>query len=257
MAHSCHCVLRPDGSGPDLGDAGVQRFRVFNWSFTGSQSVADSLRPHGADRFFESSRGFHHPAHWPIAMVAAGLVVFFGLHRRWVAGLRRFAGAGFRSFFFGKRGRVFLLLAVVWTAIIWAPVALSLESWLQNFPSEKYAVGLVLALLFLYLLGLAVLFIWSVVSRWIKIKTGVSLPASLQTGWQSFWKNKSNLLMVLVGFVALQIFLVGVYWLLESVSGMTSPLLVLIFFVVQQAFVFFRIQIRQMMYASFSALTVT
>ena len=61
--------------------------------------------------------------------------------------------------------------------------------------------------------------------------------------------------MVLFGFVALQIFLVGVYWLLESVSGMTSPLLVLIFFVVQQAFVFFRIQIRQMMYASFSALT--
>jgi len=166
------------------------------------------------------------------------------------------SGAGY-FFSFVKIGLLFLMLAVVWTAIIWAPVALSLESWLQNFPSEKYAVGLVLTLLFLYLLGLAVLFIWSVVSRWIKIKTGVSLPASLQTGWQSFWRNKRNLLMVLFGFVALQIFLVGAYWLLESVSGMTSPLLVLIFFVVQQAFVFFRIQIRQMMYASFSALTAT
>jgi hypothetical protein len=37
--------------------------------------------------------------------------------------------------------------------------------------------------------------------------------------------------------------------LLEALIGMTSPGGILVLFIVQQAFVFFRIQIRQMIYA--------
>jgi len=163
---------------------------------------------------------------------------------------RAFWTGGIEYFFpFLKIGLFFLFLAVVVTAVIWVPVAMSLESWFQDFPSENYAVWLVLGLLAVYLTGLAKLYIWSVVSRLVHIKTGASVVASLNSGRRIFWKKKWSLLGLVMGFLGLQAFLLMVYWLLESTSGMISPLLILVFFMLQQTFVFFRIQIRQMMYA--------
>ncbi len=163
---------------------------------------------------------------------------------------RNFWQAGAAYFFpFLKISLFFLLLALVWTVVILLPIALFLEPSLQSFPSEKYSVWLVLGLLSLYLLGLAKLYIWSVVSRLNKIETGASIFTSLKNGRRVFWKQKWALLGFVLGFVAFQFLLLVVYWQLEAFIGMTSAALILVFFVVQQAFLFFRIQIRQMMYA--------
>jgi len=169
------------------------------------------------------------------------------------AGGRNFWTAGAAYFFpFLKISLFFLLLAFIWTVVILLPIVLFLEPSLQYFSSEKYSVWLVLGLLFVYLFGLVKLYIWSVVSRLYKIETNASMLSSLANGRRIFWKKKWALLGFVLGFMALQLLLMFIYWQLEAFSGMTSAALIGVFFVVQQAFVFFRIQIRQMMYAGIS-----
>lgn len=166
------------------------------------------------------------------------------------AGGRNFWTAGAAYFFpFLKISLFFLLLAFIWTVVILLPIVLFLEPSLQYFSSEKYSVWLVLGFLLLYTFGLIKLYVWSVLSRLSYVETGASTFKSIQNGWLIFWKKKWALLGFVLGFMALQLLLMFIYWQLEAFSGMTSTALIGIFFVVQQAFVFFRIQIRQMMYA--------
>ena len=169
---------------------------------------------------------------------------------------RYFWQAGAEYFFpFLKISLFFLLLALVWTVVIVLPIALFFEPSFQYFPSEKYSVWLVLALLSLYLLGLAKLYIWAVLSRLNKLETGASFFASLKNSRRVFWKQKWTLLGFVLGFVALQFLLLVVYWQLEAFGGMTSAGLIVLFFILQQVFVFFRIQIRQMMYAGIALIS--
>ncbi len=169
--------------------------------------------------------------------------------------VRAFWQGGAEYFFsFLKISLTFLLLALVWTLLILLPLGVFFEPSLEYFTSEKYTVWLVLCLLALYLMGLIVLLIWSVVSRIVKIQTGAGIAKSLQNGWQIFRKNKRGFLGFMSGIVAFQIFLVLIYWLLDASIGMTTPLNILVLFGVQQAFVFFRIQMRQMMYAGVGCL---
>lgn len=165
-------------------------------------------------------------------------------------------GAGY-FFPFLKISLVFLLLALIWTAIIWLPVAIFLEPSLEYFPSEKYTVWLAICLVLVYLGGLAMLFLWSVISRVLRMKTCASIAGSVIPGWRVFRNSKWKFLGLLAGFCGVQFILILAYWLAEASSGMTSPVLIVVFFVVQQAFVFFRIQLRQMIYAGVSLLTGT
>lgn len=156
---------------------------------------------------------------------------------------------GARYFFpFLKISLLFLVLVLVWTALIFVPIAMFLQPALDYFISEIIPVWTVLGLLVLYVVGLVKFFIWSVVSRLYHIQTGASLTGSLKNGRRIFWKKKGALLTFTFGFFALQVLLFVIYWWLESMSGMTTPVLIAVFFVLQQAFVFFRIQIRQMVY---------
>ncbi|MBK8193935.1 MAG: hypothetical protein IPK76_12270 [Lewinellaceae bacterium] len=169
----------------------------------------------------------------------------------------RFFWQGGAVYFFPflKIGLFFLALALVWTALIWIPTAVLLEPSLEYFSTEQYPVWLVLLLMVVWLLGLAVLFVWSVASRLQHLSTGMSVAGSLADGWRVFRSRKAHLLGLLTGFVALQMLLVVLYFTLEGYSGMTSVPLIPVFFAVQQAFVFFRIQIRQMMYAAIAETT--
>lgn len=150
---------------------------------------------------------------------------------------------------FLKIGLLLLVPLLLWTLIIWMPFGLCLEASLLYFPSEAYTVWLAVGLMIVYGIGLAVLFVWSVLSRLAIIQTGVGIGASLRQGWRLFRGNKRRLLGLLGLFLLLKSALLALYLMLEAATGMQSPLLILVFFVVQQVFVFFRIQIRQMVYA--------
>lgn len=168
---------------------------------------------------------------------------------------RTFWQGGAEYFFpFLKISLLFLALALVWTILILMPLALYFQPSIEYFPSEKYSVWMAISLMVIYLLGLTVLFVWSVISRFVRINSEASIIRSVRKGWTVFRQKKWGLLGLMAGFIALQLALLAIYWLLEAFTGMTSPGLILFLFVAQQVFVFFRIQIRQMMYAGIGRL---
>ncbi len=163
---------------------------------------------------------------------------------------RTFWQGGAEYFFsFLKISLLFLLLVLVWTTVILLPIALFMEPSLEYFSTEQYTVWATIFLLLVYLAGLAILFIGSVLSRIAKINTGASVVSCIKKGGQVFWKNKRGFLGTMSVFVALQIVLLAFYWFLEAIIGMKTSWGILALFIVQQVFVFFRIQMRQMMYA--------
>ncbi len=157
-------------------------------------------------------------------------------------------GGGEYFFSFLKISLFFLLLAAIWSVVIFLPLALLLQPSLEYFSSEKYTVWMLLLALALWLAGLAVLFLWSVRSRFQRLTTQASIWKSIRTGWSTFWRNPLYYSGLLSGFVLLQLLALGLYLALEYHGGMISPILILVFFIVQQAATFFRIQIRQMVY---------
>ncbi len=158
---------------------------------------------------------------------------------------------GGASYFFSflKISLLFLGMMLIWTGLIWGPVLIYLEPSLAYFPSEQYSVWLVILFLVLYILGLAELLIWSVLSRYILMDKGGKIFHCLVSGRRIMGKSKGRFLGVLLAFGGAQIVLIALYWGLDAGIGMTSSAGILILFIIQQAFVFFRIQLRQMMYA--------
>ena len=167
------------------------------------------------------------------------------------ASWRAFWQGGAAWFFpFLKIALVFLALALVWSAAVLVPVVAFLELALEYFPSEVYAVWGVLGLLAVWLVGLGVLLVWSVLSRLQRLRNGTSTVVSLKTGGRVFRQHKARYFGLLAVFAGIQLALIMLYWTLESLSGMTSPMQIVVFFGVQQAFVFLRILLRQMLYAA-------
>ena len=165
-------------------------------------------------------------------------------------------GAASYFFPFGKISLLFLFMALVWSALIWIPALIFLEPSLEYFSSEKYTIGLVLSLLLIYSIGIVMLFLWSVVSRALHIHTSASMIRCIRDAWKNLWKNRTAFSGLISGFIGLNLLLLAVYWLIEAYTGMTSVPMILLVFVVQQAFVFFRIQMRQMLYAGIVQITI-
>jgi hypothetical protein len=162
---------------------------------------------------------------------------------------RDFWTAGATYFFpFLKISLLFLLFVLLWSVLILLPIALYLEPALEYFSTEQYPIWIVLLLLAGYLKGLAWLYMWSVAARLNKICENNTIFKCLGKGWKTLWKNKWRFGGFMAGFVLIQFLLLVFYWQLEGHTGMVSPLLILVLFVVQQAVVFGRILIRGMMY---------
>jgi hypothetical protein len=164
-------------------------------------------------------------------------------------------GAATYFFPFLKMAGIFLVFAAVWTGFVFAPIGLALQPALDSFSSEIPVVWSIVAGLVIYFLGLSCLFLWSISSRFWKIKTGDSIHSSIKNGWKFFRKNKSRLFGLLGLFFVLQCVLVLFYWLLEAFFGMTSPFLIVFMALIQQIFAFFRVQIRQMLYLGIEKLS--
>ncbi len=145
---------------------------------------------------------------------------------------RSFWQGGATYFFpFLKIALFFLVLALLWTAVVFMPIGMFLEPSLQYFSSEQYSVWLVLLMLGIWLLGFSVLLVWSVLSRLERLKNKERIVTCIQRGWRVFRKNTLRFMLLLAAFAGLQLSLVGLYWLLEAFTGMTSPALIVVVFV--------------------------
>lgn len=151
---------------------------------------------------------------------------------------------------FLKMAVFFLTLALLWSAALWVPVGMFFQPSVLYFPSEKYTVWMVVLTLLLWLGGLTILIIWSVLARLARIQTGAPVFSCLKMGWGQFWRSKMRYMSILTAFAGLQVAFVALYFFLESLTGMRSPFLILVVFFLQQAFVFCRIQVRQALYGS-------
>jgi hypothetical protein len=144
----------------------------------------------------------------------------------------------------------FLFLLLVWSGIVWMPVVVLIEPMLAFFPSEKYIVWLILVLLFIWLLGLGMLFIWSVVSRVGYLRKGESVKISMVEGWHVLGRQKKDFWGLLVFFEGLKALLLVGYFLLDAMVDVRSSGIVFWLFMLQQAVVFGKVLVRQMVYAS-------
>lgn len=172
------------------------------------------------------------------------------------AAVQDFWLGGSQFFFpFLKITLIFLLMALAWTLLILLPLAFFLEPSLEYFDSEIYSIGLFSGLLLFYLLGLLELFTWSVLSRTVQTRSGAGAWKCIREARRIFSRNKRTYMTLIMGFGAFQLLLLAAYWSLDSLIGMTSPLHILVLFILQQGFVFLRIQVRQMIYAGVNYLS--
>jgi hypothetical protein len=155
------------------------------------------------------------------------------------------------SYFFSflKISLIFIGLMLFCAALTFGPLLANLQASLQYFSTEKSTVLLVVLTVALFLLGLAVLMVWSILSRLIKIKTGAKISSCLRIAWKQMFAKKQKFIALIMVFGAFQMGLIGLYWLIEAFTDMTSVGFIFLLFGIQQLFAFFRVQLRQIMYA--------
>lgn len=149
----------------------------------------------------------------------------------------------------------FIALALLWTVAILLPLGLRLQPMLQAYHTEQYALGFLAGMMSLYLLGLLVLFAWSLCVRVARLRGGGRFAQSLRQGSRLFWQQKSRLVKLIGVFLLLQACLFGLYWYAESQWGMVSIATIGLFFMFQQALAFSRIMVRQMLYVGAGAIS--
>ena len=163
---------------------------------------------------------------------------------------RVFWQGGAKSFFTFLKISVFLLLlVVVWSGIVWIPTIALLEPMLAFFSSEKYIIWVVFLMLMVWFIGLGLLFVWSVCSRLYYFQGQVSTKACLMGGWRFFGRQRGRLLGLFAAFAGFKALLMVGYLFLDAFVEIQTSGLVVLFFLLQQAVVFGKIQIRQMVYA--------
>lgn len=150
---------------------------------------------------------------------------------------------------------VFLGLALVWTGLIFMPIALYLQAALEFLPNEKYLVWGILFLLVIYLIGLLFLLLLSVLSRYAKIETQEGTFASVKNGWKTFRKNKWSYLSFLALFAAFQLLFMLFYWTISSLIGMSTTFGIVFMVLIQQIFAFSKVMLRQIFYVGIAKLS--
>ena len=152
--------------------------------------------------------------------------------------------AGGAKFFkpFLQIGIFFLLLIAVSSALIWFPLASDWQAMVPKFPSEREYIFLLLGVFALYVLLMLFIFGWATASKLFFIKKEeMTVWQSLKNGFSWTLKNIGKVESLLLLFAGFQLLVVGIYWLAEDASGMISPTLIFVFFIIQQLLVLFRI----------------
>jgi len=189
-----------------------------------------------------------------ISIFLDGGMVFAATQKEKLTTQQVFKKASTYYFSFLKMAIIYLTIAAIWTSLVFFPLALKLEACIRYFSSEKYALWLIALIIIIWIKGMAVLFAWSISSRVIKLEQDVSIFQSLKYGWIVLIHNKTKTILILVLLIFIHLMLLWLYITLESSTGMTSPLLVFIFFILQQCFVFLRIGLRQSVYTGIALL---
>jgi len=150
---------------------------------------------------------------------------------------------------FLKAALIFLVLTLIWTALLFVPLLLNLMPMLESFRSEKIALAIAFLVLAVWLTGLAVLFIWSLLTR-IRQAEGMRTARAARVAWSDFWRQKSQFILFSLLFLAIQLLLAVTFLLLSGAVGTHSGAGIFVVFLLQQIFVYSRIVLRGVMYGT-------
>ena len=158
---------------------------------------------------------------------------------------------GGKKYFFRFLGvsLFFIILFLLWTGLTLIPYINWMQPSIEVFSSEKTTVFLLFVILFFWLLGVIYLFNASVIARLKIIKDELKNWKAIKKGMGISFRRFFSFTGLFLLFFLLQIIFIAFYWQTESMVGMTSPLLVFIFFIIQQIMVFIRWIFRLGMYA--------
>ncbi|HFA47754.1 MAG TPA: hypothetical protein ENJ95_01905 [Bacteroidetes bacterium] len=164
-------------------------------------------------------------------------------------GWKIFWEGGAAYFFpFFKLAVFFMVIALIWTAALWLPLLSFLPNSTNVLPSEKTSVFLLCGVVVLYFTGLIFIFNWSAVSRIKTMEGNKKYWRAIGEGFKYVRKKFFPLAGLIFLFILMQLILIAIYWWAESIWGMVSPLLIFVFFVAQQIFVYIRWLIKISIY---------
>ena len=164
---------------------------------------------------------------------------------------RAFWGGAARYFFpFLKLALVFGGLTIIWTLLTVVQWAGNFTPLIETTFSDKSFLMLSIVVAVIYLFGLTFLFAWSVNARIGIVRLEYGFLTSLKKGCIIALRKYGRILILSILLAFILLILISLYLLIGETSGMISMLSVLVFFVIQQLIVYFRIIWRMMLYAS-------
>jgi len=161
------------------------------------------------------------------------------------------SGGATYFYVFLKIGIFFLLMFAFWTGIIAVPASLYIGKIFNTMATEMpmyYIVGISAMLILFYWL---ILLSWSINTKLVYINQKEKVWSSIKQGFRLTIKGFLSSPRFLLLFIVFQLVVVFIHLYLEGIFGMTSGLLIAIFFITQQLLVFFRILWRLMVYEGF------
>jgi len=142
------------------------------------------------------------------------------------------------------------LLYLIGYVILFAAAGIaagSVFSKVQAYSSEQMAFLWIGVILLVTIVTMIKLFSASTYSK-LSLIDGESIWSSFISGWQIFRKDWRSTWGVVFPLLIIQLVIYVIYLWIEGASGMTSGLSILIFFLIQQAIIFFRSVWKLMVY---------
>ncbi len=136
------------------------------------------------------------------------------------------------------------LLVIIWSIVAWMPYTQNVMIWMEQKPDERFIVWVGLINILIWIFGLLAIFLLANITRATYILTNVSWWRGLKSSFSIFYyKSKTLVIPVfVVAFLGVSLILF-VMWL-EAQIGNKSVSLMILFFLIQQAIVVFKICLR-------------
>ncbi len=190
---------------------------------------------------------------WALASVFINGGILFTLVKKTPTWLAFWTGGATYFFRFAKLSLLFLLLLLIWTGVTLLPYLAKLQINLETMASEKTVLGYLLLLMICWFVGVIYLYCASIIAKTAIIEQGLTTWQALKKGLGFTFRNYFKLAGIFLVFSALQLLAVVIYWWMEGKSGMVTAGLVVVFFLLQQALVFWRLMGRVMMVGGVSS----
>lgn len=163
-------------------------------------------------------------------------------------GLAFWKGGALYYFSFFKIGVFFLLLFGIISAVIWVPFMGFFMQSVEYFSSEKISVWLLFAVLFIYLIIISFLFVWSLVTRIKVMSEGSRIWPSIKSSFAWAIRRFFPSMLLAAMFFGLHIILFFFYWGVYD-SSLASVWWILFFVLIQQVVAYLRVLVRVMVFA--------